>query len=139
MKVKGFDAFIRKLKKLPQNVQDDIKADIQDAADLIVIDAGNAAPVDLGYLKNSIRNYPRHGGLDIAVEVGAKYSPYVEFGTGTEVIVPDEIKDYAYQFKGKGDKLINIPARPFFFPAYFKHRDELLKAMRETLRRNMRS
>lgn len=103
MKVKGFDAFIRKLKKLPQNVQDDIKADIQDAADLIVIDAGNAAPVDLGYLKNSIRSYPTRGGLNFAVEVGAKYAPYVEFGTGTGVVVPEEVKEYAYQFKGKGE------------------------------------
>lgn len=139
MKVKGFDAFIRKLKQLPQHVQDDIKADIQDAADLIVIDAGNAAPVDLGYLKNSIRGYPTRGGLNFAVEVGAKYSPYVEFGTGTGVVVPEEVKDYAYQFKGKGEKLINIPARPFFFPAYFKHRDELIKSMKETIKRNMRS
>lgn len=120
-------------------MQDDIRADIQDAADLIVIDAGNAAPVDLGYLKNSIRNYPTRGGLNFAVEVGAKYAPYVEFGTGTGVVVPEEVQEYAYQFKGKGEKLINIPARPFFFPAYFKHRDELIKSMQETIKRNMRA
>lgn len=137
MRVRGFDSFIRKLKRLPQEVQNDIKADIQDAADMIVIDAGNAAPVDLGYLKNSIRAYPTRGGLNMSVVVGAKYAPYVEFGTGTGVVVPDEVKEYAYQFKGKGERLINIPARPFFFPAYFEHRDELIKSMIETLRRNM--
>jgi HK97 gp10 family phage protein len=138
VKVKGMDAFIRKLKKLPAEVQNDIKADIRDAADMIVMDAGDAAPVDLGYLKNSITSNPRKGGLDYVVRVGADYAPYIEFGTGTEVNVPDELKGYAMQFKGQGKKAINIPPRPFFFPAYFKYRDELLENLKDTLKRNMR-
>ncbi|MNI70504.1 hypothetical protein D3C73_1263220 [compost metagenome] len=91
----------------------------------------------MGYLKNSIRNFPTQGGLNFSIEVGAKYSPYVEFGTGTEVDVPAELKDYAYQFKGKGQRTVNIPARPFFFPAYFQHRDELVKALKKMIKENL--
>ncbi|RZJ86314.1 MAG: HK97 gp10 family phage protein [Chryseobacterium sp.] len=138
MKVKGFDSLIRKLKKLPNQAQSEVKNEIRDAADMIVMDAGDAAPVDLGYLKNSIRNFPRQGGFNYEVNVGARYSPFVEFGTGTEVDVPEEIKDYAYQFKGGNKRQINIPARPFFFPAYFKHRDELIENLKDMLKRHLR-
>lgn len=137
MKVKGLDALVRKLRMMPENIKKDMKDDIRDAADMIVIDSANAAPVDLGFLKNSISNYPKNKGLNYVVRVGANYAPYIEFGTGTEVQVPSELSDYAIQFKGEGKRDINIPARPFFFPAYFKHRNELIKNLRETVKRNL--
>lgn len=136
MKVKGLESLLNKLRKLPDEIKEDVKADIRDAADSIVMDAGNSAPVDLGYLKNSINNSPKSGGLNYVVRVGAKYAPYVEFGTGTEVEVPNELTQYAAQFKGAGKRAVNMPARPFFFPAYFKHRDELIKNLKNTLKRN---
>lgn len=46
-----------------------------------------------------------------------RYAPYIEFGTGTTVDVPEELSEYAMQFKGNGVKQINIPARPFLWPA----------------------
>lgn len=138
MKVRGLDSLVSKLRKLPDDIQMDVKADIRDAADSIVMDAGDATPVDLGYLKNSITSSPRRGGLDYVVRVGAKYAPYIEFGTGTEVEIPNELTEYASQFKGAGKITINLPARPFFFPAYFKHRAELIKTLKQTLIDNFR-
>ncbi|MBO9671966.1 MAG: HK97 gp10 family phage protein [Sphingobacteriaceae bacterium] len=137
MKVKGFDAFVRKLKRLPVDVQREIKERIEDTADLIVMDAGNAAPVDLGYLKNSIRSFPEQKGFNYVIQVGADYAAYVEFGTGSKVKVPKEVVDYAAQFKGKGERVVNMPARPFFFPAYFKHRNELIRNIKRVLKENL--
>jgi hypothetical protein len=46
-----------------------------------------------------------------------KYAPYVEFGTGTKVIVGQDTKEYAMQFKGQGIRQVNNQAQPYFFPA----------------------
>ena len=54
------------------------------------------------------------------VTVKKNYAPYVEFGTGSKVDLTDMLalgipSSYAAQFKGKGIKKINLPARPFLF------------------------
>lgn len=76
------------------------------------------APVDTGTLRQSIRAEKK--GKTAEVVAGAKYAPYVEFGTGSQVDLSDMLElgipeSYAAQFKGKGVKKINLPARPFFF------------------------
>lgn len=43
------------------------------------------------------------------------YAPYVEFGTGATVDVPKGLEGYAMQFKGRGIRKVNLPARPFLF------------------------
>lgn len=73
-----------------------------------------------GNLKNNIAAYMTPDGA--VVEAKAKYSPYVEFGTGRSVDLSqlEKIgfpKSYAAQFKGKGLRSVNLPARPFFFPS----------------------
>jgi HK97 gp10 family phage protein len=59
-------------------------------------------------------------GKSITVFANAHYAPYVEFGTGGMVDLDDMKKlgipeSYAQQFKGKGLRDVNLPARPFFF------------------------
>lgn len=76
------------------------------------------APVDKGTLKQSIKSERK--GKTVEVIAGAHYSPYVEFGTGGMVDLDDMLQlgipaSYAAQFKGKGIKEVNLPARPFFF------------------------
>jgi len=137
VKIKGLEALVRKLKKLPDDIIADAKAEIEDAADMIVRDAGNAAPVDLGYLKGMIVSTPVRGGLGYKISSLAHYSAYVEFGTGTYVQVPLDLSAYAKQYIGKGDRLVNLPARPFFFPAYYKHQDELIKSLETMIKRNL--
>ena len=56
----------------------------------------------------------------VSVIAGANYAPYVEFGTGNLVDLTDmkELgipESYAAQFKGKGIREVNLPARPFLF------------------------
>ena len=76
--------------------------------------------VDSGNLKQSIK--AERKGKTAEVVAGAKYAPYVEFGTGGLVDLTDMLElgipaSYAAQFKGKGIKNVNLPARPFFFNA----------------------
>ncbi len=80
--------------------------------------AKRSAPVDKGSLKQSIGL--QKSGKSITVFANAHYAPYVEFGTGGMVDLDDMTKlgipeSYAQQFKGKGLRDINLPARPFFF------------------------
>jgi hypothetical protein len=82
------------------------------------------APVNFGFLRASIGRSFTHGSLQATVSAGGQgkgvnvnYAPYVEFGTGTRVVVPDDVKDYAIQFKGAGLRKVNNRAQPYFFPA----------------------
>ena len=73
---------------------------------------------DKGTLKQSIKSESK--GKTVEVIAGAHYAPYVEFGTGGMVDLDDMLQlgipaSYAAQFKGKGIKEVNLPARPFFF------------------------
>lgn len=61
------------------------------------------------------------------------YAPYVEFGTGGMVSIPAGLEDVAAQFKGKGIKKVNLPARPFFFRAFFEKKGELLDNIKKIL------
>ncbi len=76
--------------------------------------------VDKSNLKQSIRSERK--GKTVEVIAGAHYAPYVEFGTGGMVNLDDMLQlgippSYAAQFKGKGIKEVNLPARPFFYNA----------------------
>ena len=71
-----------------------------------------------GTLRNSIST--QRSGKSVNVVAAAHYAPYVEFGTGGSVDLSDMTElgipeSYAAQFKGKGIKDVNLPARPFFF------------------------
>ena len=96
----------------------------------IVRIAKRSAPVRKG--KNKKDKKGRHGGSlrqsisasargkQVQVVADKNYAPYVEFGTGGMVKLDDMLElgippSYAMQFKGKGIREVNLPARPFFF------------------------
>jgi HK97 gp10 family phage protein len=85
------------------------------AADISRIAKKNVAS-DYGTLRQSIR-YEKQG-KTVQVVAGAKYAPYVEFGTGAFVTFDDMLelgipKSYAAQFKGA--KPGYMKPQPFFF------------------------
>lgn len=131
-KVKGLREVTGAIQNAKNEVAQQIKEVIEDAADGIVYRASKDVPVDLGALRNSIGNLPKNKGLDYTVFVGMHYAPYIEFGTGAAVEVPAELGDYAMQFKkGSGNK--HLPARPFFFPAYFDEQKRAIASIRSIL------
>lgn len=85
------------------------------AADISRIAKKNVTS-DYGTLRQSIR-YEKQG-KTVQVVAGAKYAPYVEFGTGAFVTFDDMLelgipKSYAAQFKGA--KPGYMKPQPFFF------------------------
>jgi len=78
--------------------------------------ANKAAPRKYGTLGQSIRSEKK--GKTVEIIAGAKYAPYVEFGTGAFVNFDDMLelgipKSYAAQFKGA--KPGYMKPQPFFF------------------------
>jgi len=124
VKLKGNKALLNKLKAVGQVGKDLIEEEVLSSLHEIRNEAVSRVPVDTGILKNSI--VVQNEKLSGKVIVNAKYAPYVEFGTGTRVDIPEGLKDYAIKFKGKGIKEVNLPAQPFLFPAWFRETKELM-------------
>ena len=75
---------------------------------------------DNGDLRKSISAETNKTTKSVVIQALAHYAPYVEFGTGGRVDLTDMTElgipeSYAAQFKGKGIREVNLPARPFFF------------------------
>ena len=88
-------------------------------------EAKMSAPVDLGGLVQSINAGYSQTELEGTISANAPYAPYVEFGTGGLVEIPQGFEELAAKFKGKGVKRVNLPARPFLIPAAQKGAKEL--------------
>jgi HK97 gp10 family phage protein len=132
----SLNAFYKYLKDLEGDVADYVRAEIEDSILAIESEAASEVRVDTGALKNSIQSTPikvSKNEITGGVEVGAEYAPYVEFGTGTRVKVPSELTSFASEFIGDGIKEVNLQARPFFYPAVWKQRQELPKNIERTL------
>ena len=103
--------------------------------------AKKAAPVDKGTLKQSIKSERK--GKTVEVIAGANYAPYIEFGTGGMVKLDDMLElgipaSYAEQFKGKGIKEVNLPARPYFFSSAREGLNDLFIRLKKELRKSVK-
>ena len=67
--------------------------------------------------------------LGIMVHNKMHYAPYLEFGTGKRVRVFPGYESFAWQFKGRGIKKINIKARPFFINTYELHKKYFMREL----------
>lgn len=114
--------------KLKQDVSDEINA----SALNIQSSAKRLAPVDLGFLRNNIA-LVQESPLTFAVEAKAKYSAYLEFGTGGEVKIPAGYEDLAMLFKGRGIRKINIRPQPFLIPSYEIEKPKLIDRLKKLL------
>jgi len=95
------------------------------------------APVNYGFLRRSV-GYKIDGMMSALIWAGGagsginvKYAPYVEFGTGTRVNVPGDVKEYAIQYKGAGLRKVNNRAQPYFFPALRLSTKEMFAKLRQ--------
>jgi phage gpG-like protein len=133
----GFQEVLTKLAKeggkIAQEIDDEIAAGVRNMEK----SAKRLAPVDTGRLRGSITT-SRNAFLNWELVAHTNYAPYIEFGTGGLVDVPKGLEQYAIQFKGKGIRQVNLPARPFFFPSVFAYQVEIVKNIREIIRREKR-
>jgi hypothetical protein len=110
-----------------------ITARILEAGMVYENDATNNAPHDLGHHKQNIGFRPISWHT-IRMFANATYAPFLEFGTGGSVSVPNGWQDIAIKFKGKGKKKINLPARPHLIPAFYKAKEFLKKKIIEDVK-----
>jgi len=122
---------IRDVSKWSKDKQDRVWEVMVDAANDTTKDAQGAAPqTPRNFLRNDIKSIFNKARFITRSGTSKEYGPYVEFGTGTMVDVPEGLESYAMQFKGKGLRKVNLPARPFLFPAFFRNRQRLLNRIK---------
>lgn len=133
--VEGLDEVLKGLDQLEKNVIEEVDGELEASAAKISRDAKSAVPKDTGLLSNAI-SYTKVGDYDFEVVAQKEYAPYVEFGTGGMVDVPSGLEDYAIQFKGQGIRQVNLPARPYLFPAYVSEVKLLLERLKIIIPQN---
>lgn len=135
MEIKGLNSVLADLRKYGKEAQKDIEGVTELVARNIEKNAKNYAPANFGKLGQSIQAV-KDTPLNWKVEAGgviAPYAPFVEFGTGGLVDVPNELKDQAIKFKGKGIKQVNLRPRPYLYPALLQGRTEYLDKLKKVL------
>ena len=122
----------KSLRKFGKEAEEIIKDTTLAIASEIEADAKRLAPVDMGFLRNQIHT-DEVNEYNYEIVARAKYSAYLEFGTGGLVNVPEELKELAIKFKGKGVRQVNIMPQPFLYPAFVKGRKQYLKDLQDGL------
>lgn len=138
--IKGLDKLLKDLTALGvdgiKRIGETTEANARD----IEANAKSFAPYDFGTLRMNIKAFNVSlGNLSewkiLANAFGnAPYSAYMEFGTGGEVEVPQELKEMAIKFKGKGIKQVDLRPRPFMYPALIQGRKQYLKDLEGDLK-----
>lgn len=121
------------LKKIDTKLKQDLSDEMNSSALTIASNAKKLAPVDLGFLRNSIGIEPSVNGLTYEVEAKAKYAAYIEFGTGGLVDVPAGYEDLAIRFKGKNIMKVNIRPQPYLIPSFETEKPKLIKRLKDML------
>jgi phage gpG-like protein len=108
-----------KIEQLGKLSKQELSNELVDTATFMVAGMKTDARHKTGNLRLNI-GFERQNQNTVVVFSKAPYSPYVEFGTGRNVDLQHLTRlgfpaSYAAQFKGKGIKKVNLPARPFFF------------------------
>lgn len=73
---------VAELEDYREEMEDWVKKGVSKTVNTIYNTAVALAPVDMGYLKESIDFKYSDGGLSAVISVGAEYAIYVEYGTG---------------------------------------------------------
>lgn len=120
------------LKVMDKHLRQDVGDEINASALSIMSSAKRLAPVDLGFLRGQISIEPVND-LTFEVEAKAKYSAYIEFGTGGEVRIPAGYEDLAILFKGRGVRTVNIRPQPFLIPSFETEKPKLIQRLKKLL------
>lgn len=137
MAVRGINNAISQIRRLSQEAIQKMEDATEQTAREIELKAKTLAPTDLGKLGQSIKaeKVTAKKWKIVAGGLIAPHAPFVEFGTGAMVSVPEEWKEIAIKFKGAGIKQVNLPARPYMYPAYIEGRKKYLERLKTIIRR----
>lgn len=120
IRVEGLNELMKKLQQTRSDSNTVVERGLLRAGNKIRNKAVLLCPVDTGELRNSIQ-VEKTAPLTVAVGTNKEYSPFVEFGTGTQgdPAVPHTTKEYwRYQDEnGEWHTSHGQPAQPFLRPA----------------------
>lgn len=105
----GLEKWLSNTDSIIKEAETEVKSLTKEVAYKIERDAKLNAPVDTGYLRNSIQTEFEDGGYIARIYSGAEYSLFVEFGSSKQ------------------------PAHPFLYPAAFKYSIEYQRRLKEIL------
>lgn len=130
--IKGLKKVLKDLSKFGKEAETETDIALSSNASEIAVNARIKAPKDTGKLQQSI-SFNKKEKLTYTISASVPYAPYMEYGTGGLVDVPEELKDNAIQFKGSGIKKINLRPRPFLYPSFVKGRVKVIKDLTDSL------
>ena len=137
IRIEGLDKSLNKLAKLAQQNKTMAKQAINETSANIL----RKAQQNLAVLpfKDSVGGIAQSGYIlydsdGYGGEVGFNkfYSPYLEYGTGNQVVIPKGWEAFAMQFK-KGDG-VNIKPMPYFHPAIQSELENLKRKLERSMR-----
>ena len=130
----GFEQLKSRLAKASVEIKKEVNAELEVGAEMMRAGAINDAPFGKGgFLRGGIvkEGFPNGWG----VFSNAFYSPYIEWGTITRVVVPAYLQDFAIQFKGRGiRKNGGIFPQPYFFKQLDRFIPEIIKNVENVLK-----
>lgn len=129
---------LRAFDKYDKLTQRRIGDQVEKSAIIIEHKAKGRAPVNKrtgvgARLRTSIERRVNKSRLSASVGTNVHYAPYVEFGTGTLVKVPSDLREYAIQFKGAGIRQVNRRAIPYLFNSVAEERDNYNEGIKKAL------
>lgn len=101
VKLSGYNELLRKFETFPDELMEEVDAEIEEGARDFVRRAKIAAPGDTGRLRGSI-NYKPLGFAVYETFAQTSYAAYQEWGTIEFVSVPPDLVDIAIKYKGRG-------------------------------------
>lgn len=128
-RLKGIQDALRDMQQLTTKVNRAKKIAELRVAERMAADARALAPEDKGLLIAGIDTKQSDTSTSVVSEAG--YSAYQEFGTGPLTAVPQGLESYAKEFFVNGEG--QTAPQPFFFPAIFKHKEELIPEVEKEL------
>lgn len=137
--IRGLDRLVRKINALGGNSEKALEKGIRHATMLVQGDAKNLAPVDVGFLQNSIRakTKVKNGVVEGKVSTNLFYAPYVEFGTGqrgqSSPAPPKAPLSLGYRQDWAG-----MDAQPFLYPALKQNERKIKEMIKDELQNELR-
>lgn len=131
--IKGLQQALKDLQTLQERTRKAMRKGELKVAKVIVDDAKAAAPFALGNIEAGI--HTEQDDFSTTIVGGDKIAAYQEFGTGPLVSIPNgvdaaEVKQLFF-VNGRG----TTPPHPFFYPAIFRHIDDIIPAVEEELKK----
>lgn len=130
----NWDQFEAAKRKQSEKLKQLITLRVNEAGMIYTQTARANAPHKFGHHARNIGSLPNNW-HSVRLFANAKYAPYLEFGTGGLVNIPKGWSRVASQFRGKGIKKINLPARPHIIPAFNAAQKYLKKKLAQDIRK----